>query len=96
MDGVHPLAAYRARQVPPLSQRDLARLLNVSRETIWRWETGARMPDPHKIPLITAKTGIPGPQLRPDLAEMMGDHPPVAAELAARETPAVPAVDAAE
>lgn len=71
MDAVHPLTAYRARQSPPLSQRDLAQLLGVSRETVWRWETGERMPDPDFLPQITEKTGVSAQELRPDLAEIM-------------------------
>ena len=73
MEGIHPLKAYRENQEPPLSQGDLAVLLGVARETVTRWESGARKIDEQKLPVVAEKTGIPKRALRPDLAELMGD-----------------------
>jgi transcriptional regulator with XRE-family HTH domain len=71
MDSLHPLAAYRDRQDPKMSQADLGRLLGVTRVTVHRWESGARKIDPELVASISQKTGIPGRLLRPDLASMM-------------------------
>jgi len=67
----HPLKTYRQKQTPPLSQEQLAKLLNVSRVTVTRWESGARKIDDGKLPIVSAKTGIPRTKLRPDLAALM-------------------------
>lgn len=66
----HPLMSYR--EAHGLSQAELADTLSVSRMTVWRWEKGERQPDPDKLSDITAKTGIPARELRPDLAEKLG------------------------
>lgn len=70
MEG-HPLKVFREKQTPPLSQGDLAGLLGVARETVTRWESGARKIDEAKLPIVSEKTGIPPGDLRPDLAELM-------------------------
>lgn len=70
MQNVHPLKAYRSRQ--KLTQRGLAALLGVARETVGRWETGDRKTDRNLLTAISAKTGIPAKELRPDLAENLG------------------------
>ena len=49
MKDAHPLKAYRDRHAPPLSQQDLADKLGVVRETVARWETGARKIDDEKL-----------------------------------------------
>jgi transcriptional regulator with XRE-family HTH domain len=68
---IHPLKAFRENQIPPLSQEQLAKLLNVSRVTVTRWESGARKIHDEKLPVVSAKTGIPRTKLRPDLAALM-------------------------
>ncbi len=68
---VHPLKAFRENQQPPLSQGDLATLLGVARETVTRWESGARKIETDLLPQVAEKTGIPKRELRPDLAEVM-------------------------
>jgi DNA-binding XRE family transcriptional regulator len=40
-----------------MSISDLARLLGVKRNTVWRWENG-RLPEKGKWPIIKAKTGV--------------------------------------
>jgi transcriptional regulator with XRE-family HTH domain len=70
MENTHPLKAFRLRQEPPLTQEQLADLLDTTKGTVSRWETGERKPDPGDVPAISAKTGIPPAQLRPDLAEL--------------------------
>jgi transcriptional regulator with XRE-family HTH domain len=66
----HPLKAYRTKQNPRLSQGQLAGLLGVTRTTVARWETGARKVDKDLVPTVSAKTGIPAKEIRPDLAEL--------------------------
>lgn len=63
----HPLKLYREAQDPKLTTADLARLLEVGRSTVHRWESGNRKPDVHLLPRITERTGIPARELRPDL-----------------------------
>lgn len=70
MDGIHPLRAFRDRHNPPLSQTDLAALLDVTRETIWRWEAGERQINKERLALIAERTGIDPADLRPDLANL--------------------------
>jgi transcriptional regulator with XRE-family HTH domain len=69
----HPLKAYREAQSPPLSQAALAKQLGVDRVTVARWEIGKRRIDTSSLPEISAKTGIPAKELRPDIAELMGE-----------------------
>lgn len=66
----HPLKTYRATQNPRLSQGQLADQLGVTRTTVARWETGARKVDKDLVPTVSAKTGIPAKEIRPDLAEL--------------------------
>lgn len=68
MEAVHPLKAFRDRQDPPLTQEQLAVLLGVSKASVSRWETGERKPELALLDGITAHTGIPAAELRPDLA----------------------------
>lgn len=70
MDQIHPLRAYRERQDPPLSQEQLADKLGTSKASVSRWETGERKPEVELVPDISAKTGIPPAELRPDLAAL--------------------------
>ncbi len=59
------LRGYRERQHPPLSQRELADKLGVTRATVCRWEAGKRRPDDQHIPTVAKMTGIP-------ILELMG------------------------
>jgi transcriptional regulator with XRE-family HTH domain len=70
MDTIHPLKAFRERQDPPLDQKRLAEFLGVSEPTLSRWERGIRKPGRDLLPSISAKTGIPAADLRPDLAKL--------------------------
>lgn len=72
MERTHPLTMYRAMQDPPLSRKGLADLLDVSRETVFRWETNARKIDDELLPRVSERTGIPRGVLRPDLLDLMG------------------------
>jgi len=74
MERIHPLKAFREKQDPPLSQRQLADLIGVKRETVTRWESGSRKIDEDKLPTVAQQTGIPKTELRPDLAELMRDE----------------------
>jgi len=58
-------------QEPPLSQQALADLLGVKRETVNRWESGARKIDEEKLPTVAEKTGLAPAVLRPDLAALL-------------------------
>lgn len=71
MSGNHPLKNYRLRR--GVTQDALAKELGVSSITVSRWETGARRVDPALLTAIAEKTGIPVRDLRPDLAELVGD-----------------------
>lgn len=71
MNNNHPLAEFRKRQEPPLSQQQLADLLDVQRVTVTRWESGARRIDIDRVPAIAEKTGIAPAELRPDLAAVL-------------------------
>lgn len=66
----HPLKSYRERQVPPLTQEDLAKLIGVGKSTISRWEDGKRKIDDELVGVVAEKTGIPPAELRPDLAKL--------------------------
>ncbi len=67
MERNHPLTAYRKAQ--GLTPAGLAKLLEVSRPTIFRWESGEREVDEDLLPRVSDRTGIPAKELRPDLAE---------------------------
>lgn len=71
MNATHPLKKYRRSQSPRLTQGRLAKALRVSRTTVARWEIGARKIDPELVAIISAMTGIPKRELRPDLADLM-------------------------
>lgn len=53
----HPLAIFRQRQTPRMTLRDLATLLEVRPNTVWRWENG-RLPNQAKWAIIQARTGV--------------------------------------
>jgi transcriptional regulator with XRE-family HTH domain len=65
----HPLKAYRDRE--GLTQAELGKRLGVPRNSVARWEIGARKIDTALVPSVAQKTGIPPRELRPDLAEML-------------------------
>jgi transcriptional regulator with XRE-family HTH domain len=67
----HPLKAFRDRQTPTLSQKGLAELIGVARETVARWESGARRVDDELLPVVVERTGIPATELRPDLVKLL-------------------------
>jgi transcriptional regulator with XRE-family HTH domain len=67
-DTVHPLVTYRKQR--GLTQKGLAAHLDVTRETIARWETGRRI-DGTLLPKVSDRTGIPRGVLRPDLAKLL-------------------------
>lgn len=69
MVGTHPLQVYRASR--QLSQEQLGRELGVSGVTVSRWENKTRFIGPKILPFVSAKTGIPAKELRPDLAEAL-------------------------
>ena len=46
-------------------------MLNVSRPTVNRWESGARKVDDDKLQEVSQRTGIPPAELRPDLVELL-------------------------
>lgn len=71
----HPLKAFRESQRPPLSQRALADMLDVSTAAVSRWEAGKRQPDADRLKVIQEKTGIAPKVLRPDLAELVSGGP---------------------
>ena len=73
MDSTHPVKAYRTQE--KLTQGGFADLVNVSRTTVARWESGVRKVDRELLASITAKTGIPAKELRPDLAQLLKDEP---------------------
>lgn len=54
----HPLAEFRENHTPPLSQADLATLLDVQRQSVWRWETGERFPERNLWEKIEKLTGL--------------------------------------
>jgi transcriptional regulator with XRE-family HTH domain len=68
----HPLREFRQSQC--MSQEELAALLGVTVATVSRWETGDRLPDPDKLPLIEEKTGLAPAQLRPDMSKIFGER----------------------
>lgn len=64
------LVLFRALHTPPLTQADVAKMVGVPTPTFCRWETGARELKGKNLILVSRKTGIPIPELRPDLAAM--------------------------
>jgi transcriptional regulator with XRE-family HTH domain len=69
LDVVHPLVAYRKQH--GLTQKGLARQLDVARETVARWEKGIRKVDDDLLPRVSERTGIPRNVLRPDLDKLL-------------------------
>jgi transcriptional regulator with XRE-family HTH domain len=67
---MHPLASFRNRQKPRLSQKALAKRLGVYRETVARWEIGTRQIGRGSVPKIVKETGIPVGKLCPDLVDL--------------------------
>lgn len=71
-------ALIKYRQDTGKTQQDLANECRVPRETVARWELGlrkisaSRKDGPSKLDVVSEKTGIPKPELRPDLAELLG------------------------
>ena len=67
----HPLRTYRTSKTPKQSQADLANILGVSRLTVLRWENGDRKINESLLSTVSARTGIPAKELRPDLVERL-------------------------
>ena len=65
METVHPLKAYR--RTAQLTQKQLAGMLGVERETVGRWEIGHRKIDVRLVPAVSKTTGISRAVLRPDV-----------------------------
>jgi DNA-binding transcriptional regulator YdaS (Cro superfamily) len=65
----HPIRQYRARNKVPLCV--LAAQIGVTHATLSRIETGKKKLRPVLLPKITAITGIPARELRPDLADLL-------------------------
>lgn len=59
----HPLARYREKQTPPLTVTEMAARLGVSKATVSRWETGARVPSSTFLPILARLTGVSIPSL---------------------------------
>lgn len=74
-DAVHPLVAYRKQH--GLTQKGLAAVLEVARETVARWETGRKIDD-ELVPMVSERTGIARLALRPDLAKLLDENPETA------------------
>jgi transcriptional regulator with XRE-family HTH domain len=64
------LREYRDRNGMNLAE--FARFLDESSSTVLRWETGERKIGGERLPKVARKTGISPRDLRPDLAELMG------------------------
>lgn len=71
MECTSPLKSFRYSQTPPMTPAALAKLLGVSRPTVFRWETGARKIGVDSLEVVSQKTGIPKRELRPDLFEKL-------------------------
>lgn len=67
----NPLKRYREEN--GLTQKALADLLGVTDVTISRWESGERLIGRRNMFIVAKKTKIPGRELRPDLAKLMGE-----------------------
>lgn len=63
---MHPLRAWRTDR--GLSLSEAAEVLETTKATVSRWESGDRKIDFSRVTDISAATGIPAHQLRPDLA----------------------------
>lgn len=62
------LKTYRQRH--KLSRAELAKMLGVTRITIFRWEEGSRKIGIPALPKVSKLTGIPIKRLRPDIFEV--------------------------
>lgn len=65
------IKAYRTGK--GLTQKEFGAKFGVTDVTVWRWEKGARQVDPALVPVVSAETGIPPKEIRPDLAELLKD-----------------------
>lgn len=64
----HPLAMWRERQEPRVTQESLAEDLKVWPLTIWRWENGKRTPRRKVAERISTRTGL-------SIGELMAGKP---------------------
>lgn len=68
----NPLTVLKQhRTARGLTQAEFGAKLGVPDVTVSRWETGERRIDVAFVPKVSAETGIPAEQLRPDLAELL-------------------------
>lgn len=67
----NPLKAFR--KAHDLTQEALGKELEVSGQTVWRWESGDRKISRSLLTKVSDYTGIPARELRPDLAELMNE-----------------------
>jgi transcriptional regulator with XRE-family HTH domain len=67
----HPLAAYRKQR--GMTQKSLALVLDVARETVARWEAGRKIDD-ELLPRVAERTGIARSDLRPDLVKLLEER----------------------
>ncbi len=63
-----PLADFRSRQNPPMTQAALARELDISRSFLLRLENGKRKAGTDLLLRIKNRCGIAPSEMRPDLA----------------------------
>lgn len=68
----HPIARWRLRQEPPVTQDELGRMLGVGRSYICRLENGERRVALTMLDRVNRVTGLSPAVLRPDLARAMG------------------------
>jgi transcriptional regulator with XRE-family HTH domain len=55
---VHPLARWRRKRKPQVTQADIAKEIGVASLTVSRWELGINIPRPSQIVSIGDITGI--------------------------------------
>lgn len=67
---------YRLRTEKKLSQGDLAEILNVSRQSVSKWETGASVPDLDKLVKMSDLFGVTLDDLVRDEIESMSENTP--------------------
>lgn len=73
MERQPPKALTDFRAERGLTPAALAQFLGEPRPTVHRWLTGERRIGRKKLGPISEKTGIPKRDLRPDLAELLGE-----------------------
>jgi transcriptional regulator with XRE-family HTH domain len=72
---VLPTRLRNLRESRGLSLEGLASRVNVSRQTVWYWETGRRTPSPHNLGLLAHALGVPDSDLKPEDAQFRAGNP---------------------